>query len=164
MLHPRRPRSSQSGRVKRRDESFQAWVEEPLGTDSQRTISKRSSDCRLLIGHKKCFVLLCPIRANSILGDPGGVSRDGRKGGTKGFKYGRKSPWVPTLTRPFPKIQADTSSWLGTKNALYDCAQSGNTSPEFFSCVRTRRLLSRSRLVWLVHQRNARSQETFSLI
>ena len=127
MLHPRRPRSSQSGRVKRRDESFQAWVEEPLGTDSQRTISKRSSDCRLLIGHKKCFVLLCPIKANSILGDPGGVSRDGRKGGTKGFKYGRKSPWVPTLTRPFPKIQADASSWLGTKNALYYCAQSANS-------------------------------------
>ena len=37
-------------------------------------------------------------------------------------------------------------------------------SPEFFSWVRTRRLLSRSRLVWLMHQRNARSQETFSLI
>ena len=32
--HPRRPRGSQSGRVKRRDESFQAWAEEPLCTDS----------------------------------------------------------------------------------------------------------------------------------
>ena len=32
--HPRRPRSSQSGLEKRRDESFQARVEEPLGTDS----------------------------------------------------------------------------------------------------------------------------------
>ena len=32
-----------------------------LGTDSHRTISKNSSRCRLLIGHKKCFVLLCPI-------------------------------------------------------------------------------------------------------
>ena len=37
-------------------------------------------------------------------------------------------------------------------------------SPEFFSWVRTRRLLTRSRLVWLAHQRNARSQESFSLI
>ena len=46
-----------------------------------------------------------------------------------------------------------------------DWAQkSTNTSPEFFSCVSTRRLLSRSRLVWLMHQRNAGSQETFSLI
>ena len=40
----------------------------------------------------------------------------------------------------------------------------GTTSPEFFSWVRTWRLLARSRLVWLIHQRNARSQETFSLI
>ena len=59
--HPRRPRGSQLSREKRRDESFQAWAEEPLGTDSHRTISKRSSECWLLIGHKKCFVLLCPI-------------------------------------------------------------------------------------------------------
>ena len=40
--HPRRPRGSKSGRVRRRDESFQAWAEEPLGTDSHRTNSKRS--------------------------------------------------------------------------------------------------------------------------
>ena len=59
--HPRRPRGSQSGREKMRDESFQVRAEEPLGTDSHRTISKSSSRCRLLIGHKKCFVLLCPI-------------------------------------------------------------------------------------------------------
>ena len=32
--------------------SFQAWAEEPLGTDSQQTISKRSSECWLPIGHK----------------------------------------------------------------------------------------------------------------
>ena len=49
------------GRVKRRDESFQAWTEEPLGTDSHRTFSKRSRECWFLIRHKKCFVLLCPI-------------------------------------------------------------------------------------------------------
>ena len=54
--HPRRSRGSQSGRVKRRHESFQAWAEEPLGTDSHRTISKRSGECWFLIGHKKCFL------------------------------------------------------------------------------------------------------------
>ena len=59
--HPRRPRGSQSGREKRGDESFQVRANEPLGTDSHRTISKSSSGCRLLIGHKKCFVSLCPI-------------------------------------------------------------------------------------------------------
>ena len=65
--HPRRPRGSQSGREKRRDESFQVRAKEPLGTDSHRTISKNSSGCRLLIGHKKCFVLLCPIGEQFLL-------------------------------------------------------------------------------------------------
>ena len=65
--HPRRPRGSLSGRVKRGDESFQAWAEEPLGTDSHRTISKRSRECWFLIGHKKCFVLLCPIGEQHLL-------------------------------------------------------------------------------------------------
>ena len=62
-----------------------------------------------------------------ILGDPGVVSRVGRKGGTKVFKYGQESPWVPTLTELFPKIQADAGSWLGTKHALYYCAQLANS-------------------------------------
>ena len=55
------------GRGKRRDESFQAQAEKPLGTDSHRTISKRSSECWLLIGYKKCFVLLCPIGEQHLL-------------------------------------------------------------------------------------------------
>ena len=38
-----------------------------MGTDSHRTISKNSSGCRLLIGHKKCFVLLCPIGEQFLL-------------------------------------------------------------------------------------------------
>ena len=62
--HPRRPRGSQSGREKGRDESFQVRAKEPLGTDSHRTISK---------------------------------------------------------------IQEEAGSWLGTKNALYNCAQSANS-------------------------------------
>ena len=65
--HPRRPKGSQSGQEKRRDESFQVRAKEPLGTDSHRTISKNSSGCRLLIGHKKCFVLLCPIGEQFLL-------------------------------------------------------------------------------------------------
>ena len=46
---------------------FQSWAEEPLGTDSDRTISKRSSECWLLMGHKNCFVLLCPIGKQFLL-------------------------------------------------------------------------------------------------
>ena len=57
----------QSGREKRHDESFQAQAEKPLGTNSHQTISKRSSKCWLLIGHKKCFVLLCPIDEQHLL-------------------------------------------------------------------------------------------------
>ena len=67
LKHPRRPRGSQSGWEKRRDESFQVRAKEPLGTDSHQAVSKNSSGCRLLIGHKKCFVLLCPIRELFLL-------------------------------------------------------------------------------------------------
>ena len=52
-----------------------------------------------------------------ILGDPGAVSRAGRKGATKVFKHGRKSPWVKRIL----------SSWLGTNNSLHYCAQSANS-------------------------------------
>ena len=62
-----------------------------------------------------------------ILGDPGAVSRAGRKVATKVLKHRRKSPWVPILTGPFPNSQANAGSWLGTKNALYYCAQSANS-------------------------------------
>ena len=62
-----------------------------------------------------------------ILRDPRAVSQVGRKGGTKVFKYGRKNPLVPTLTKLFPKIRADAGSWLGTKKAVYYCAQSVNS-------------------------------------
>ena len=65
------------------------------------------------------------ILDSSILGDPGAVSRAGLTGVTKVFKHGQKSPWVPTLTGPFPNGQENAGSWLGTKNALYYCAQSG---------------------------------------
>ena len=63
----------------------------------------------------------------TILGDPGAVSQAGLKRATKVFKHGRKSPWVPTLTGPFPNGQENAGSWLGTKNALYYCAQLGNS-------------------------------------
>ena len=59
--HPWRPRGSQLDRKKRCNKSFQARAKECLGKESEQTISKWSSECRLLIGHKKCFVLLCPI-------------------------------------------------------------------------------------------------------
>ena len=55
-------------------------------------------------------------------------SQSGReKGGTKVFKYARKSPWVPTLTGPFPKFKRMLAPDWAQKNALYYCAQSANS-------------------------------------
>ena len=54
------------------------------------------------------FILIRPItakiRTTTILGDPGAVTRVERKGVTKVFKHRPKSPWVPTLTGPFPNV------------------------------------------------------------
>ena len=62
-----------------------------------------------------------------IHGDPGAVSPAVRKGVTKVIKHRRNSFLVPTLIVPFPNGQANAGSWLGTKNALYYCAQSVNS-------------------------------------
>ena len=77
MPHPRRPRGSQSGWEKRREESFQVRTKELLGTDSHRTFSKNSSSCQLPIGHKKCFVLLCPIGEQFLLSSFRELVREG---------------------------------------------------------------------------------------
>ena len=49
LRHPRRPRGGQSGREKRRDESFKARAEKPLGTDSHRNISKKKLYMKLVL-------------------------------------------------------------------------------------------------------------------
>ena len=67
IIHPRRPRDGQSGGEKMCDESFHAQAEKPPGTDSHWTISKRSSECWLLIRHKKYFVLLFSIGEQHLL-------------------------------------------------------------------------------------------------
>ena len=41
---------------------------------------------------------------------PSGSQSGRERGETKVFKYEQKSPWVPTLTELFPKIQADAGS------------------------------------------------------
>ena len=66
VLHAVKPPSSETqgqsvGSGEKEGRKFSLRAKKPLGTDSHRTISKNSSGCRLLIGHKKCFVLLCPI-------------------------------------------------------------------------------------------------------
>ena len=90
-LHSRRPRGGQWGREKRLDESFQAQAEKPW-TDSHGTISKRSSECWLLIWPKKCFVLLCPIGEKHLLGVPRGSSAHDWKLSSRLFS---RPDWLP---------------------------------------------------------------------
>ena len=56
-----------------------------------------------------------------ILGDPGGVSRVGRKGGTKVFRYGQKSPWVLTLTELMSKNSSGCWLLIGHKKCFVLC-------------------------------------------
>ena len=94
--------------------SYVSWFLIIAGTG--RTLCRK----QFLLTTPVCRMYPLPpdVRQESILGDPGAVSPVGRKGVAKIFKYGRKSPWVPTLTELFPKIQADSGSWWGTKNAF----------------------------------------------
>ena len=124
---------------------------------AQATVRPQEYRCKItqstgMATQMQLEVILVGNHIATILGDPGEVSRVGRKGRTKVFKYGRKSPWVPTLTELFPKIQADAGSWLGTKNSLYYCAQSANSFSRVLF-VSTRQLLSRhTRLAQFVQQ------------
>ena len=59
-----------------------------------------------------------------ILGDPEAVSHEGEK---VWHKQGQKSPWLLTITRPFPNVQVNGGPWLVTKYALYYFDQSANS-------------------------------------
>ena len=104
--------------------SFYPFVLEPPVIGCAR-IHVRSTACDIFSFNGRGQ--LCQREEIYILRDPGAVSRAGLIGATKVFKHGRKSPWVLTLTGPFPNGQAIAGSWLGTKNALYYCAQSANS-------------------------------------
>ena len=77
--------------------------------------------------------LLLDSLTASILGDPGAVSQDGRKGGTNVFKYGRKSLWVPTLTELFPKFKQMSAPDWAQKILCIIVPNQQTVSLEFFS-------------------------------
>ena len=90
---------------------FSSRAKEPLGTDSHRAISKKSSGCWLLIGHKKCFVLLCPIGEQFLMSSFRQFVHDGYcfdHGLSGSFQFDIKSPSdvCPKTKDAFPKIQA----------------------------------------------------------
>ena len=62
-----------------------------------------------------------------ILGDPGAVSRVGRKGGTKVFITGERAPGYRLSPNYFQKFKRMPVSDWAQKNALYYCAQSANS-------------------------------------
>ena len=61
--HPRRPRGSQSGREKRREESFQERAKEPLGTDSHKSKRMPAPDW----AQKKKLCIIVPNRRTRLL-------------------------------------------------------------------------------------------------
>ena len=88
----------------------------------------------------------------------------GEKVGRKFSSTGERAPGYRLSPNYFQKFKQMPAPDWAQKMLCIIVPNRRTVSPEFFSWVRTRRLLSRSRLVWLMHQRNARSQETFSLI
>ena len=88
----------------------------------------------------------------------------GEKAGQKFSSTGKRAPGYrpsPSYFQNFKRMPAP--DWA-RKMLCIIVPNRRTASPEFFSWIRTRRLLTRLRLVGLIHQRNARSQETFSLI
>ena len=94
-----------------------------------------------------------------------GQSVGSEKRRDKSFQVRAKERLGTDSHRTISKNSRRCQLLIGHKKMLCIIVPNRRTvSLEFFSWVCTRRLLSRSRLVWLMHQRNARSQETFSLI
>ena len=108
------------GSGEKAERTFSLRTKEPLGTDSHRTISKNSSRCRLLIGHKKCFVLLCPIDEQISMSSFRSFVHDGycldrglsnlctkEMHAVRNFQFDIKSPSDPT--RLLCQMQANSS-------------------------------------------------------
>ena len=103
LLHPRRPRGSQSGREKMRDESLQAWAEEPLGTPDHFQMVKR------MLAPDWAQKMLCIIMPNQRTASPE-TSRD-RVNSRR--------------VRTHEKNSGETVRRLGTIIQSIFCAQSG---------------------------------------
>ena len=88
----------------------------------------------------------------------------GEKVGRKFSRTGKRAPGYRLSPNYFQKFKWMPAPDWAQKMLCIIVPNRRTVSSEFFSWVGTRRLLSRSRLVWFMHQRNACSQETFSLI
>ena len=84
-----------------------------------------------------------------------------RRGKKIVFKQGRKSPWVPTLTKLFPNGQADC---LQRMLCIIVPIDKHHLLSSFGVFVHNSYCLAIMIHVWLLHQRNTRCQESFSSI
>ena len=84
----------------------------------------------------------------------------GEKAGRKFSSSGGKAPEYRLSPGHFQTVKRMLAPDWAQKMLCIIVSNRRTAPPEFFSWARTRRLLTRSRLVWLMHQRNARSQET----
>ena len=82
---------------------------------------------------------------------PRGGQSGREKRRNKSFQAQAEKPWVLALTGPFLNGQENAGSWLGTKNALYYCAQLANSISWVLFVSSYTTALTRSRLVWLMH-------------
>ena len=107
------------------------------------------------------WILIDSIPSSETQGQSVGSGERARR---KFSSTGKRAPGYRLSPNYFQKFKRMPAPDWAQKILCNIVSNRRTVSPEFFSWVRTRQLLFRSRLVWLVHQRNARSQETFRLI
>ena len=74
------------------------------------------------------------VRLMCILGDPGSVSRAGRKGATKVFKHRRKSPWARSIQPKFRPVRPGKEDRLKRRTCFFETFPVGpNRSIEFWT-------------------------------
>ena len=130
--------------------------------DSHRTISKRSRECWFLIGHKKCFVLLCPIGEQSLQSPflefvhdgyypatvaPSSETQEqsvgsGEKAERKSSSTGERALGYRLSSNYFQKFKQMPAPDWAQKVLCIIVPNRQTVSSEFFSWVRTWRLLS----------------------
>ena len=125
-----------------------------------QNISSRSSVMR----RKQNFEIFESSNDTASLETQGQSVGSGEKVGRKFWSTGKRAHGYRLSPNYFQKFKRMPAPDWAQKMLCIIVPNRRTVSPQFFSWVRTRRLLFQWRLVWLMHQRNTCSQETFSLI
>ena len=154
------------------DANIDAQTANPFlhNTCSVSTDPRTLSNCHLKVGNGNEYseiqytLITDMTRVYTSSETKGAVSGSVEKARRKFSSTGGKAPGCRLSPDHFQTVKRMLAPDWAQKMLCIIMPNRRTASSEFFSWVRTRRLLTRSRLVWLMHQRNARSQETFSLI